>query len=102
MKKRKHDRRQGYSITGHVRRVVATKGVARGGMSLGGTALVAAIAFAHCSSSKITGPNSGGNTQSSGGEVSTGPTHNGNVTETWLPAGTFGPITLTVTVIPPS
>ena len=102
LKRLKRDRRQGYSFIGHARRVIATKGIRRVAMSLGGTALVAAVAFARCSSSSITGPNSGnGTTQSSGGEVSTGPTNNGSLTEMWLPAATFGPIKLTVTVIPP-
>jgi hypothetical protein len=96
----KSDRRQGYSFLGHVRRVVATKGFSRLAASLGGTAVIAAVAFAHCSSSGITSPTSG-NTRG----TTAGAAHNGDGTDgtttTWLPAAKFGPITLLVTVIPP-
>ena len=55
-RKRHSERRQGYSFWGHFRRALRTKGVASVFGPLGATALVAAIAFAHCSKNTITGP----------------------------------------------
>ena len=55
-KRFKTERRGGYSFTGHVRRLIKNKGVAGVTAPLALTALIAAIAFAHCRSSSITGP----------------------------------------------
>jgi hypothetical protein len=55
-KRTEGDRRRTNSFAGHLRRVLAKKGMARVALSLGGTAVIAAIAFAHCNSSSITGP----------------------------------------------
>lgn len=95
-KKWKRDRRQGYSIGGHIRRMLATKGASRVAMSLGGTAVIAAIAFAHCSSSSITGPGTNQGT-AHGGNVAggnTGPSKD-------LTPAKFGPIKVPMTVLPP-
>jgi hypothetical protein len=92
----KRDRRQGYSITGHVRRVLATKGIVRVGMSLGATALVAAIAFAHCSSSSITGP---GTTQSAP-TGNNGGDNTDHAKDVLAPPAKFGPIRVPMTVLP--
>ena len=94
-KRFKRDRRQGYSITGHVRRVVATKGMRRVAASLGGTVLVAAIAFAHCSSSSITGP--GTNQGASGGNDGG---NTGHTKDVLSPPTKFGPIRVPMTVLP--
>jgi hypothetical protein len=86
-KRFKFDRRQGYSFLGHVRRVIAVKGTTRVAASLGGTALIAAIAFAHCSSSSVTGPKSPTSAQRSAPSPS-GPSKNYGTTN-WLPPVVF-------------
>ena len=101
-KRLQSDRREGYSFTGHLRRMLVTKGAARIGISLGSTAVIAAIAFAHCSSSSITGPNRGGGGNNAPSGVAQGPSKTeGLVTDTWLPPARFGPLKVPMTVIPP-
>lgn len=53
---RRSDRRQGYSFLGHLQRVLRTKGAGNFLLSIGGTALIAGVAFAYCSKNSITGP----------------------------------------------
>jgi hypothetical protein len=97
----KSDRRQGYSFFGHWRRVVATKGFSRVAVSLGGAAIIAAVALGNCRSSSITSPTSGNTQGAAEGPGRSGSGDGGLTTNTWLPAAKFGPITLLVTVIPP-
>lgn len=98
-KRIKSDRRQGYSFIGHAQRVIATKGFSRVGMSLGGTALIAALVFAHCSSSSITGPKSPTSALKSAPASGVSKNDVGS-TDTWLPAAQFGPITVPGTILP--
>jgi hypothetical protein len=49
-------RRRGYSFAAHLRRMVATRGWRQVAAALGGTAIVAGVVFANCSSDSITGP----------------------------------------------
>jgi hypothetical protein len=88
------DRRQGYSLVAHVRRIIATKGFSRVALSLGGTAIIAAIAFAHCSSSSITGPKSSAPAATPGGI-----TPGGTQKDLFSPSK-FGPIRSPMTVLP--
>jgi len=80
--------------------MAATKGVGRVALSLGGTAIVAAVAFAHCSSTSITSPDSGNRAAPAHGGVEA-TMSGGGLTDTWLPAAKFGPVKLLTTVIPP-
>ena len=66
-KRGKGDRRQGYSFRGHLKRLLETKGLSHILFSTFGTLVIAGAAFAYCSSSGITEPNS------SGGSVATAP-----------------------------
>ena len=52
-------RRRGYSFAAHLRRMVATRGWRQVAAALGGTAIVAGVVFANCSSDSITGPGKG-------------------------------------------
>jgi hypothetical protein len=73
--------------------VATSKGAGRVVASLGATAIVAAIAFAHCSSSSITGPSTNqGTTQGTNGN--TGPSKD------LLSPTKFGPIRFPMTMLP--
>ena len=50
------ERRKGYSFPSHFQRIIATRGWRRFFAVLGGTAVVAGILFAYCSSDTISGP----------------------------------------------
>lgn len=90
----KGDRRGGYSFVGHLRRVLATRGVARVAGSLGATALIAVITFGRCKSSSITGPSSRSST-------TTKPTINGGASDLGGPSQ-YGPIHIQAATLPPA
>jgi hypothetical protein len=50
------ERRKGYSFPAHFRRIIATRGWRQVVAVLGTTAVIAGVAFANCSSDKLTGP----------------------------------------------
>lgn len=95
-KSAKGDRRGGYSFAGHLRRMLATRGYGRVAGSLGATALIAAITFAKCRSSSITGP-------SSPSSSTTKPTMNAPSKDLGAAAPSqYGPIHIQAATLPPA
>lgn len=56
---RRKDRRRSYSFRRHFQRALATKGLRGFAASVLGTAVIASMSFAYCSSDSITGPDGG-------------------------------------------
>jgi len=96
----KGDRRRGYQLLGHLGRVLRTKGTSRVAVSLGGTALIAAFAFARCRSSSITGPSTPATNQGTAQNGNGGSPPRSN--DLGTPTNKFGPIRIPFTVLPES
>jgi hypothetical protein len=74
---RKRDRRQRYSLRGHISRIRQTKGLRHIVQTTLATALILGVAFARCSSDSITGPSTGGS-QAGTREPGSGTHHGGD------------------------
>jgi hypothetical protein len=66
---RNQDRRQGYSLRGHIGRLTSTGRLARVGLALVAALTVSGVTFARCRSADVTGPDGARQTQSSGGSA---------------------------------